>query len=381
MKRVLLGVTLLGIAAVLGGCPIYGDSNTGDYQVCDNTGCYDCPDPNRSNACVGWSCNTSGDCPDQYVCSLDGACVSAPQQDAGDCSVGGCPTGYVCEVASGVAQCAPIGTIPFEDAGVEDAFAVPSYDASVPAEDVAVIPDSASDSLLGPETSGSEASTLDGGLAGEAGPLGGLCNADSQCANTGAKCVDGLCTEQNQLCSDGTQCLASGELCVDGLCLPTCSASVACPAGYACDFHHGVCSGNPAPCTSGATCTGGSVCVESHCAAPCGGLDSGAQCASGQVCVNGGCIPDQQAQFTCSIDGTACSVPGGGTGTCVHGDCYAACPDGGGCPVDAPVCKQVPGNKGMYPVCGTSSDLGNQCNPAVGSYCSAGVCIDGYCLQ
>jgi len=203
-------------------------------------------------------------------------------------------------------------------------------------------------------------------------------NADSQCANTGAKCVDGLCTQQDQLCSDGTQCLASGETCVDGLCLPTCSGSVACPAGYACDFNRDVVQRKPAPCTSSATCTGGSVCVESHCAAPCGAVDSGAQCASGpgvrQRRVHPG--PAGAVHLLDRRDGRALSRA---TGTCVHGDCYVACPDGGGCSGDAPVCKQVPGNKGIYAVCGTSSDLGSECNPAVGSYCSAGLCIDGYC--
>jgi hypothetical protein len=398
MKRVLLGVTVAGALAVLAGCPIYpSTSGGGSYQVCDSNACFDCPDPTYSDACVYWSCNTSGDCPYGYSCSdvtAPGggglACVSSIEDasagSTGGCT-GGCPTGYICALENGGASCIPIGVLPVNDAGVVSQVADASplgaadasswedatFDATTPWSDASTLDASFAD-VAAPSDGASSAS--DG--AAEAGALGALCNADSQCttAGAGAKCVDGLCTPQSQLCSDGTQCLAAGEVCVDGICLPTCSGSAACPAGYGCDFTLGVCSGNPAPCTSSAGCSGGAVCVDGHCAAPCS-----ATCATGQVCVNGGCIPDQEAEFTCPIDGATCTLAAGGSGVCVHGDCYVGCADdGGGCSGATPVCKEVPDNRGSYAVCGTATDLGDQCNPAVGAYCTGGqLCVNGYC--
>jgi hypothetical protein len=401
MKRVLLGVTVLGALAVLAGCPIYpSNSDGGSYQVCDSNACFDCPDPSYSDACVYWSCNTSADCPFAYSCSdvtAPGggglACLASSTEDAsaGGCAEG-CPTGYICAIENGATSCIPIGVLPVNDAGVVspmvDGSVITSsdasswedapFDATVPWTDGSALDASFAD--VGPVGDGAT-SLSDGAL--EAGALGALCNADSQCttAGSGAKCVDGLCTPQSQLCSDGTQCLAAGEVCVDGICLPTCSGSAACPAGYACDFTLGVCSGNPDACTSSSACSGGAVCVDGHCAAPCAAADAGPQCTPGQVCVNGGCIPDQEAQFTCPIDGATCSLTGGGSGVCVHGDCYVGCSgDGGACSGATPVCKEVPDNRGSYAVCGTATDLGDECNPAFGAYCTGGqLCVDGYC--
>jgi hypothetical protein len=178
--------------------------------------------------------------------------------------------------------------------------------------------------------------------------------------------------------------VAGGEACVDGVCEPHCSANAACPAGYACDFNRGVCNINPTPCSATTACQGGSVCVEGHCAPPCGSADAGpagAQCPTGQVCVNGGCIPDQAAAFSCQNDGqsgslaTTCAQ----AQVCLHHDCYEQCDaDGGACP-SGQSCKQVTIAAGTYAVCGASTDLGSECDPAANKYCSSGVCIDGYC--
>jgi hypothetical protein len=393
MKRVLLGVSVLGALAVLAGCPIYpSNSDGGNYQVCDSDACFDCPDQTYSDACVYWSCNSSADCPYGYSCgdvAVPGggglACLAEPQEDASAAGCGGgCPTGYICAITNGGASCLPIGALPVNDAGVvspaldaSSSWADAPFDATTPwGGDGSALDASYAD--VGPLGDGASSDA-----AAEAGALGALCNADSQCtsAGAGALCIDGLCTPQSQLCSDGTQCLAAGEVCVDGVCWSTGSSSAPCPAGYGCNFILGVCSGNLDPCTSSAGCSGGAVCVDSHCAAPCNAPDAGAQCATGQVCVNGGCIPDQEAQFTCPIDGATCTLTGGGTGVCVHGDCYVGCSDdGGACSGTTPVCKQVPDNRGSYAVCGTATDLGDECNPAVGAYCTGTLlCIDGYC--
>jgi hypothetical protein len=344
MNRLLLGMMILGGAAVLGGCPVYPDQRS--YQVCGE-------------------CCTSADCGPGYACTSDGQCFAENAVDAsasgGDC--GTCPAGTVCTLSGGTLQClAPGATELDSSVGFEDAGTSP-----VPVTD-----------------SGSGTPTSDAASA-EGGPSGGLCNADAQCSNgSGSKCIDGLCTAQGQLCSDGTQCQVAGESCVDGLCLPTCGGSAPpCPAGYACDFNRGVCSVNPSPCSQSSQCQGGAVCVETRCVAPCGPAEAGAQCSSGQVCVNGGCIPDQQAQFTCENDGNVGALAStcDPSSICLHGDCYPTCDvDAGSCAGPGQACKSVTIPKGTYAVCATASNLGSECNPAVGNYCaSTSVCIDGYC--
>ena len=51
MKRLLLGMGILGAAAFLGGCPIY-PSQSNEYRVCQGSGCYSCPDTSYSGACI-----------------------------------------------------------------------------------------------------------------------------------------------------------------------------------------------------------------------------------------------------------------------------------------------------------------------------------------
>ena len=350
MTRLLLGMMVGGGAALLAGCPVYPD--------------------NSSYA----QCQTAYDCAAGYACTSEGQCVPAGSY-YDDASTGGqcgyCPAGTVCTLSGGSLECLPPGSVGTDAGGAaEDA----SLSGDAGATDAAVVVlDAAPDALV----------------SSEAGSGGGVCNTDAQCTGTvGAKCIDGLCTAQSQLCSDGTQCLVSslvaGESCVDGVCLPPCGgAAPACPAGYGCDFNRGVCSVNPSACSSNAGCQGGAVCVEARCVAPCAPADAGSQCATGQVCVNGGCIPDQQARFTCQNDGNqgtlanACDPDS----ICLHGDCYAACDaDGGGCAVPGESCKPVTIAKGTYAVCGAATNLGSECNPAVGLYCvSPKECIDGYC--
>jgi hypothetical protein len=339
MNRLLLGMMIVGGAAALGGCPIYPDQPS--YQVCGE-------------------CCTSADCNTGFECSSEGQCVPAPDFDAstgGECGV--CAPGTVCSLSGGRLQCMAPGT---EDAGSS----------------------AAEDSAAPPFTT--DGAAPDGATGAEGGTTGGLCNADSQCAGSGSgsKCIDGQCTAQSQLCSDGTQCLVAGESCVDGVCLPACGSSAPpCPAGYACDFNRGVCDVNPSACAQTAQCQGGAVCVDTRCVAPCGPADAGAQCSSGEVCVNGGCIPDQQARFTCLTDGNVGAAAGSCDpgNICLHGDCYPTCDgDGGGCTTPGEVCKSVTIPKGTYSACAIASNLGNECNPAVGNYCaSPALCIDGSC--
>jgi hypothetical protein len=362
MKRLFLGVTIFGGAALLGGCPIY-------------------PDQARTYQCPG-ECCSDADCGPGSFCSQDGLCtasVDASTSSSGLC--GPCPIGTLCTLAGGTPQCLPPGSVP-EDAGVEPA-------------DVSVVPPGPTVDAGVVVPPGTDAS----GGSLESGTTGVLCNADSQCTGAvGSKCIDGLCTAQGQLCSDGTQCLVAGESCVDGICLPTCSAGgTPCPAGYECDYNRHVCAVNPGSCATTSDCQGGAVCVETRCVAPCASAsaEAGSQCPAGQVCVNGGCIPDQGARFTCQNDGNVGNLastcdPGS---ICLHGDCYPMCDaDGGGCTTAGQACKSVTIPKGTFFVCGTATTLGSECNPAVGKYCAPTpaacvgctpiprLCIDGYCL-
>jgi hypothetical protein len=351
MKRLLLGIAILGAAALLGGCPIYGQNS--EYQVCSGPSCYSCPDQNYSGACISWQCSTNSDCGVGYQCTSDNQCVPAPTSDGGDCSVNGCPDGYICTLANGVASCAAA-----PEAGT-------GHD-SGPAPDGGVHTESGAD----------------------ASPYTGPCNADGDCHGGGEKCIDGTCTAQVNLCSDGTQCVASGSSCVDGVCEPTCSTTSPCPSGYGCDFTRGVCNLDPGGCSGSGTssCLGGAVCVEGHCAPPCSA--EGGACATGQVCVNGGCIPDQAASFACANDGdegqlaNACAVGY----TCLHHDCYVACnaDAGDSCvPVtgNPATCKNVTIETGTYGVCAAAGTLGSDCDPAQGKYCSGStVCINGSCI-
>jgi hypothetical protein len=334
MKRLLLGMVILGGAALLGGCPIFPDGQESPPLAAS------CP----SNCGYGYTCDPYGECvpvgSSTYDASVESEC-------------GYCPPGTTCGLADGVVQCLAyaVGTPPSD-----------SGPAAVDAGDAA---------------------TVDGG---DGGPVGKPCNADAQCGGGGARCIDGLCATQSQLCSDGTQCLVAGDACVDGVCLPRCTGSTgACgAAGYQCDFGRGVCSVNPVVCSATSDCQGGAVCVESRCVAPCAAPDAGEpQCGGGQVCVNGGCIFDQQARFTCQNDGNSGTLANNcdPTSICLHGDCYPACgEDGGGCAGAGVACKSVTIAKGTFAVCGTATNLGSACDPAVGNYCEGtDVCIDGYC--
>jgi hypothetical protein len=374
MKRLLLGISLLGLAAVLGGCPIYPSQQ--EYPECNSTACYSCPDPQLSSACTPWPCQSDSDCPGdgQYVCDPGtSTCLIGTGGDdggtseggsGGDCSVNGCPSGQVCKLANGLPPtCVPFGS--GDDASSDDSSApadsgvTPPADASTPSD-----------------------------AAPEAGPVTGPCNSDATCGGHGEKCIDGQCTPQLDLCSDGSQCAAAGSACVDGVCEARCSSTSPCPTGYSCDLTRNVCNVNLAACSGSGTssCQGGTTCVDGYCVPPCAPGDAGGICPTGQVCANGGCIPDQAATFDCTNDGQSGALANTCSSgqICLHHDCYDACGGDGGATcaaASATVCKDVTIETGSYSVCGTTNTLGSACDPAQGNYCSGGkVCVDGYCL-
>jgi hypothetical protein len=351
MKRALsFGLLGAGIA-VLAGCPIYPDDR--GNRVCIGSDCYDCPDPYYSSSCFGWTCNSSGDCPSGYSCTSDHRCAptSAPPPSgnggplctkpsdcppgsncgadnschAGDCSVSGCPSSFVCKLAGGVPACVPIG-------GGSDGGATSS------------------------------------------------CQSDKDCPTpAGSKCLSGECVAPADQCVDGTQC-AKGQ-CVQGACTPACDANTPCPTGFSCDTAKGVCTGNPTPCSpTGASCAGGTVCVDEHCVEPCG---AGGTCPGGLVCVDGGCTPDEKPVFTCVTDGAQDNCQAGSI--CLRHSCYIACdadagPDACKNADTFNVCKSVTTSSGAHSVCATANNLGTDCDPTQGKGCTDPlVCIDGFC--
>ncbi|MFO0665832.1 MAG: hypothetical protein U0174_17905 [Polyangiaceae bacterium] len=323
-RRAVLSIATLSVAGLfLAGCPIFGN----DRYYDDNSS-------GGSSSGNTRRCTAPSQCGTGEVCASNGVCMS------GSCDTLGCVSPYSCVVEQGVASC-KIPTV--TDAGVKT-------DAKADA---------------------------DSGFSG--------CRKDSECTalGAGAKCLTGTCTARPDQCSDATQC-RSAEQCVDGVCTPSCNASKPCPTGFACDLTKGVCTGNPSPCGNGPACSAGTTCVQEHCVAPC---VAGA-CQNGLVCVDGGCFPEQRPIFSCTVDG---EVGTGGAGKCAIGSiclrrsCYIACtpsdPDACKNADQFDQCKEVTTSSGPHNVCGSSTNLGSECDPASGKACTDGtkICIDGFC--
>jgi hypothetical protein len=254
----------------------------------------------------------------------------------GDCTINGCPTGQSCVINNGTASCVNNGS----DAG---------------------------------QDSGPHAYTG--------------CFADTECTadgGSGAKCLAGQtsngtseiqCTTASNQCADQTQC-TTGK-CVQGVCTPSCSSSNPCPTGFGCDTN-GECTINTNPCnTPGGSCGGSGICIEQHCVSTC---STNSQCKNSEICVNGGCMPDQQPVFTCTTEGQQAECATGSI--CLRHNCYIRCdvnPNACTTP-QFMVCKSVTLQSGTYQVCGSSTNLGSDCDPTIGKNCpNMGVCIDGYC--
>ena len=256
--------------------------------------------------------------------------------------------------------------------------------------------DATTDSSSASEASPSDTGTSDASDAQSVPPFTG-CTSDNACvadSGAGARCLERPVRRGGQRVLRRTQCPIVGsaqESCVQGVCTPSCAGGATCPAGYACDTATDVCTVNPTPCgaADSGTCASGTTCVDEHCVPLCtNGADGAPTCSGvGLVCVDNGCIPNQEPVFVCTTDGQQDSCAGGSI--CLHHNCYIACSladagaDAGNTCRTAGnfnVCKPVVTSSGTHDVCGTSTNLGSQCNPTAGQNCiSPAICIDGYC--
>lgn len=206
------------------------------------------------------------------------------------------------------------------------------------------------------------------------------CGTDADCAAAGAgyACVSGLCTAPEDQCFDQGQCGAN-EKCAGGKCTDSCTTDAECSAAFACDTALGLCTTPKKACAITNDCGGpNEVCVDGACVPR---SDMGA-CGADEAWVENGCIPDQAATFTCAIDGQqdVCAMGS----LCLHHSCYISCepPNQTACDnlPQLNLCKAVVSSSGAHQVCGSSSNLGNDCDPQSGASCGAGqICIDGYC--
>jgi hypothetical protein len=207
------------------------------------------------------------------------------------------------------------------------------------------------------------------------------CGSDAECTGTDA-CVDGICTPAGSLCSDRTQCLP-GSACVEGKCVPMCGEGEACPSGFRCDTKGSLlCSIASQGCSITADCGSQDlVCVDLACVPRC---TVRGPCGEGLgACVNNGCIPSQKIVAQCASEGVQGNCSTGQV--CIRQHCYTSCatPDGGlGACTEAgqDICKTITSASGAYAVCGSTSNLGSECDLTVGKRCPTGfVCTDGFC--
>jgi hypothetical protein len=263
-------------------------------------------------------CANPTDCGNGFTCGPDGTC------HPGDCSVTQCINGFVCELSANGQVC----------------------------------------NLVDPRA----------------------CTSDAECGGTDA-CVNGTCVAASWLCSDRTQCL-SGSVCVDGKCVVACGVGDSCPDGYLCQKESRLCNIVELGCAITADC--GSpyvVCVDHACVPRC---SVQGPCGEGLgFCVNNGCIPSQKIVAQCAGEGVQAGCASGQI--CLHQHCYTSCaaPDAGvaeggvGACTEGPeqdACKTITTAGGAYAVCGSTSNLGAECDLTVDKSCALGqICIDGFC--
>ncbi|MFO0762523.1 MAG: hypothetical protein U0359_39150 [Byssovorax sp.] len=403
------------LAAALAGCPIYGNGESSSGSSCMGS---ECGTTSSSSGNPG-RCGSPDECAANQTCGSDGTC------HPGDCSLWGCVTGYTCaQNADLTVSCQPGGGTGGSGTGGSSSGTGGTGTGG----------SSTTTGTGGSGTGGSGTGGMGtGGMGTGGGPavvycgnpedcsagqtcapngtcqpgdctangciFGFTCKADGTCASAnpaacgsnadcssagaGYACVSGICTAPGDQCFDQTQCPA-GDKCAAGKCTPSCKNDADCPAdsGYLCDTGLGLCTKPALACTITNDCGGVPtlVCVDGACIP----RSMGPTCDAGDVWVQNGCLPDQKASFVCNADGVqdVCAA----SSICLHHSCYISCD-----PAQNPnactnlasfnQCKSVTTGSGPHNVCGSSQNLGTDCDPTdPAKACQAGkVCIDGFC--
>ncbi|WP_437952863.1 hypothetical protein WME98_20740 [Sorangium sp. So ce296] len=376
MKR----LTLLGLASVLApllaGCPIYDDA---DSHFCDAEDC-------------GPGIPSSDGCDEPADCGINETCGEDNECHVGDCTAWGCSDGFECVVDDDhTASCVATGSTGQGGGGGGGGGGSDAVYCGNP-DDCAEGETCAPDGTCQPGScdqvlpSGEPLGCVHGYVCEGAGDdatcvpaTPAACGADADCASLGADylCVSGICTAPQDQCFDQTQCPVNDK-CVEGKCTPACSEDADCPSSYRCDTTLGICSQPAQPCVITDDCGGPSaVCVDGACVPRSDGED----CPEGDVWVENGCIPNQSSNFVCGEDGAQdVCAPGS---ICLHHSCYISCgpSNPNACANQSPSlseCRTVTTFSGVHQVCGSSDNLGGECDPET-SCADGGICVDGFC--
>lgn len=349
MKRFAKAGLLVSFLFTLGGCPIWNGG--GD----DGPSC----DPAYTD-CNG-QCQSNFDCATDSYCGADSFCHPYDQSS----STGQNPTSGSTGSSSGTGGAPPVYCGNPKDCGPGETCSPDGTCQPGDCSQIGCIYGYVCDGAATPPTCKPQNPAA--------------CGSDSECSTAGSdfKCVNGVCTAPADQCFDKTQC-ASGDVCADGKCVPSCAGSSNCPAEYTCSDVQ-TCTDPTQTCTITNDCGGPTtVCVDGGCVP----RSPGGVCPSGYVWVQNGCIPDQKASFVCSIDGMQDACASGSI--CLHHSCYISCeaPNGNACSglPSFNQCKLVTTQSGDHHVCGSTNNLGDECNPTAGENCAAGkICVDGFC--
>ena len=311
----------LPFVALLAGCPIYGEQDSGGRPACVGPGCecgidYGCRDGfacERGRCVVDATCVDDEDCPLGEIC--EGSCEpgSRPCRTHGDCRVG--------EYCGDDGQCTVSGACSDDAACADTSFICDFRDTCVP--DV-------EGSCRGAEDCSGDRVCVEGRCRGP----GDVCQFNYQCG--GLTCVNSRCTQVcrgDDACASGEHCdggfcvpaaeclhtddCTDGGHCVGGRCLPDCADGGSCEstADYCAEDEFCRPDWRPRPFCDDATnegCAMGSICRDGACRTPCpGGLNNEClevdhqltTCATDNLCyTTNETMPECGGQADCDLD-------------------------------------------------------------------------------
>jgi hypothetical protein len=376
MKRLSLFAFLGLVAGVVAGCPVWTDDDDDHDWVCDDEGRCCNLDSDDCDWNGDLSCTTSNQCGTNETCGEDSRC------HIGDCTIWGCSNGYSCVIGDDAFASCKVGNGGSDGGGGSGGGGGTTAWCGNPS-------DCAAGQTCAPDGTCRDGDcNLNGCIFGYAcDAVNGACAAndpaacflDTDCSSIGQShaCVNGSCRAPEDQCFDQAQCRV-GDKCAEGRCIRGCIDTNDCSEAYACDLEIDICSLPARACAITNDCGSASeVCVEGACVARAGADGS---CQEGRVWVRNGCVPDQAPIVACEVDGQQDACTAGSV--CLHHACYISCdtPNEAACGGLNPFneCKPFTTPSGAHQVCGSSQNLGGECDP--NTDCSPGrKCIDGFC--